>query len=259
MVYFLSDVHLGSGSRDEARSVERRFVTWLQDVGTGAEAIFLCGDIFDFWFEYKYVIPKGFVRVFAEFARLTESGVRVVFVTGNHDMWVGDYLSEECGVEIYKSPTIFNLAGRRVHVAHGDNLNVKSDILLRLMNGIFRSQIIFRAFSAIIHPNLALRFGQWWSGSSRKNHDIDEGRNSIDGIGVRELIEYAEQSEARLKELGELPCDYYIYGHLHQLFRYRMGVDSGGSAEVIFINDWSESPTIAALDSDGIINQIRVK
>ena len=117
MYYFASDIHLGAGDAATARAVERRFVAWLDDAARDAEAIFLVGDIFDFWFEYRRVVPKGFVRTLGKLAELTDRGVRVVFFTGNHDMWVGDYLTRECGVEIHTSPQVMTLAGRKVFIA----------------------------------------------------------------------------------------------------------------------------------------------
>ena len=110
MYYFASDIHLGAGDAATARAVERRFVAWLDDAARDAEAIFLVGDIFDFWFEYRRVVPKGFVRTLGKLAELTDRGVRVVFFTGNHDMWVGDYLARECGLEIHTSPEVMTLS-----------------------------------------------------------------------------------------------------------------------------------------------------
>ena len=124
MHYFASDIHLGAGDRTAAREVERRFVAWLDRAGRDAESIFLVGDIFDFWFEYRRVVPKGFVRTLGKLAELTDRGVRVVFLTGNHDMWVGDYLTRECGVEVYTASQLLTLGGRRIFVAHGDNMNI---------------------------------------------------------------------------------------------------------------------------------------
>lgn len=104
MYYFASDIHLGASGEAFAQQTERRFVRWLDDAAQDAEAIFLVGDVFDFWFEYRGVVPKGFVRTLGKLAELTDRGIRVVFFTGNHDMWVGDYLARECGVEIHTSP-----------------------------------------------------------------------------------------------------------------------------------------------------------
>lgn len=137
MHYFASDIHLGAGDPDAAREVERRFVAWLDRAGRDAESIFLVGDIFDFWFEYRRVVPKGFVRTLGKLAELTDRGVRVAFLTGNHDMWVGDYLTRECGVEVYTAPQLLTLGGRRIFVAHGDNMNIDGQPMLRLLNRIF--------------------------------------------------------------------------------------------------------------------------
>lgn len=242
--YFTSDVHLGGGDKATARATERRFVAWLREVGEDAEAIFLLGDIFDFWFEYERVIPKGFVRALSEITRLTDRGVRVVFMAGNHDMWIREYLAEECGMELYTAPRIFEIAGRRVHVAHGDNLNVRGNIVLQLMNCTFRSSFVRAIFSAVVHPDLALKFGQWWSNSSRGCHPVERGEDTIESLGVRPLVEYSERVQA------ERPCDYYIFGHLHRRYTH----DIGG-AQVIFISDWGgDCVTYAELDADGVMN-----
>ena len=170
MHYFASDIHLGAGDPAAAREVERRFVAWLDRAGRDAESIFLVGDIFDFWFEYRRVVPKGFVRTLGKLAELTDWGVRVVFLTGNHDMWVGDYLTRECGVEVYTAPQLLTLGGRRIFVAHGDNMNIDGQPMLRLLNRIFRSRTLRWLFSWGVHPDWAMRFGHWWSGKSRKRH-----------------------------------------------------------------------------------------
>lgn len=137
MIYFASDIHLGAGSEEAARATERLFVRWLDEAARDAEAIFLVGDIFDFWFEYKRVVPKGFVRTLGKLAELTDRGIRVVFFTGNHDMWVTDYLTRECGVEICTAPQLMTLAGRRIFIAHGDNMRIDGQPMLKLLNRIF--------------------------------------------------------------------------------------------------------------------------
>ena len=144
MYYFASDIHLGAGDPETARRTERRFVAWLDAAGRDAEAIFLLGDIFDFWFEYRRVVPKGFVRTLGKLAELTDRGVRVVFFTGNHDMWVGDYLARECGVEIHTAPQEVTLAGQRLFLAHGDNMRIEGQPALRLLNTVFRSRTLRR-------------------------------------------------------------------------------------------------------------------
>lgn len=252
MVYFVSDIHLGAGDRAEVASVERRFFAWLDSVADDAEAIFLCGDVFDFWFEYSHLVPKGFVRTLGKIAELTDRGVRVVYVAGNHDMWMGGYLADECGVEIYLKPAIFELCGKRVHVAHGDNMNVRRDWKLKAVNAMFRSSVVRWAFKWLIHPDLAMSFGQWWSGASRKRHRKLDGHGTIEGYGVRPLVEYAEGVQAGLAE-GER-CDYFVYGHLHQSLCH----DIDG-AQVVFLGDWSEEPTTAVLGKDGVMKIEKIK
>lgn len=249
MFYFASDIHLGSGGKEESRRVEKLFLEWLGRVAEDAEAIFLCGDIFDFWFEYKRVAPKGHVRVLAKIAELTDRGVRVVFMAGNHDMWIGDYLSEECGAELYTSPKRFKLGDSVVHVAHGDNLNIGGDWVLKLMNTTFRSKIVRVLFSSLVHPDLALKFGQWWSSSSRKGHGSEEVHNIEKHRGVNALLKYAESQQ----EIS--PCNHYIYGHLHQTYQHR---DPQGEYYVTFMGDWSHNPSYAVLDLEGNMKIERV-
>lgn len=238
MYYFASDIHLGAGDEHSARAVERRFVAWLDKVSGDAEAIFLVGDIFDFWFEYRRVVPKGFVRTLGKLAELTDRGVRVVFFTGNHDMWVGDYLTRECGMEVCTSPQVMTLAGKKVFIAHGDNMNIDDKPLLRLMNTIFRSKTARRIFSWAVHPDLALRFGHWWSGKSRKTHAAET--LTRDSLGF--LIDYARRYEAQHPD-----TDYIIFGHMHYACDY---CEEG--LRVLFLGSWDEAnPVYGVIDGEG--------
>lgn len=206
---------------------------WLEGIKPTAEALFLVGDVFDFWFEYNRVVPKGFVRTLAKLAELADSGVRVVMLTGNHDMWVGDYLTTECGIELYTKPQIFTLKGKKFFVSHGDNTNIKGQPMLKLINAIFRSKVLRAIFSWIIHPDLFLRFGQWWSGSSRKAHKAQTDLRYLDP-----LIEYA-------KGYKEAKVDHFIFGHIHIPHQ----IDN-----ITFLGNWAESCSWAELDDNGTIN-----
>lgn len=239
MYYFVSDIHLGAGDREEARQTERRFVGWLDAAAADAEAIYILGDMFDFWFEYRRVVPKGFVRVLAKLAELTERGVRVVFFTGNHDMWVREYLASECGVEVHTAPAEAELCGRRILLAHGDNMNIKGQPALKLMNTIFRSRIIRFLFSWGVHPDLAMKFGQWWSGSSRKSH----GKYTADARLTEPLIEYAREYSAAHKGV-----DTFVFGHMHVARDYR-----DGQLRVVSLGEWRNSPSYAVMDAGGEI------
>ncbi len=247
MIYAASDVHLGAGSLAEQRATEALFVEWLDLISADATQVFLCGDIFDFWFEYSRVVPKGYVRALGKIASMTDQGIRVVFMSGNHDMWVGDYFAAECGMEIYTTPTTFDLAGKRVHIAHGDNLNIqRSNLSLRLMNSFFRSQFARWSFRHLIHPDLALKFGQWWSGSSRKGHTTDSQAMVDRSIGY--LKEYARAHHK------EHQADLYIFGHLHHAGDY-----TAESPATIFTNDWRENPYYIAISDDGEVTLSEVK
>ena len=239
MIYFVSDIHLGAGGDAVARRTERAFCRWLDTIAEDATALYLLGDIFDFWFEYQRVVPQGFVRVLGRLAELHDRGVEIVFYTGNHDMWCYDYLTRECGIRIEHSPAIESLYGKRIHLAHGDNLNIKGQPMLRLMNALFHSRLARKLFSWLIHPDLALRFGAWWSGKSRKSHGNRELPISV----LDFLAEYAQKHNA-----SHVDVEAYIFGHLH--IPHRRVVDG---FEVFFLSDWSRAEaTYAAMDSNGI-------
>lgn len=240
MYYFASDIHLGGGDTALRIATEQRFLSWLEMVSCDAEAIFLCGDIFDFWFEYRSTIPDGYDRVLEQITALTSRGIRIIFVTGNHDMWVLDHLSRVCGAELCTRPAIYTLAGKRVHVAHGDNLNVRGDWKLTLINTIFRSHLAYTLTRWFIPPRHIYRFGRWWSNSSRKRHYEGEGQDTIDGYGVRSLVDYAHTAQQREA------CDYFVYGHLHQHLTIE-----GEGYKIFFMNDWSSLPYYITLDEAG--------
>lgn len=238
MYYFASDVHLGADSSAESRRREQRFVAWLDMAARDAEAIFLVGDIFDFWFEYVRVIPKGFVRTLGKLAEIADRGVKIYFFTGNHDMWCYDYFERECGIKVFFSPQRLSVAGRNLFIAHGDNMNIGDKPVLRLMNTIFRSKTARKLFSWGVHPDLALRFGQWWSGKSRKSHSMET--LSRDSLGF--LVDYARGYVAKHPD-----TDYIIFGHMHYACDYR---EEG--LRVLFLGAWDDDcPVYGVIDGEG--------
>ena len=238
MYYFASDVHLGADGSDATRRRERHFVAWLDMAARDAEAIFLVGDIFDFWFEYVRVIPKGFVRTLGKLAELADRGIKIYFFTGNHDMWCYDYFGRECGIEVFFSPRRMRLSGREVFIAHGDNMNMGDKPMLRFMNAIFRSKAARKIFSWAVHPDLALRFGHWWSGKSRKTHAAE----TLTRESLRFLVDYAREYKA-----GHPDVDYIIFGHMHYPCDYR---ETG--LRVLFLGSWEAgNPAYAVIDKRG--------
>ena len=239
MIYFVSDIHLGAGGHNHARRTEDAFCRWLDMVAKDAEKIYLLGDIFDFWFEYRRVVPQGFVRVLGRFAELSQRGVEIVFYTGNHDMWCYDYLEWECGMRIVRRPQIEMVGGLKIHLAHGDNMNIKNLPILRLMNATFRSRIARVLFSWLIHPDIALSFGKWWSGKSRKSHSMEQ--LSVSSLGF--LIDYG-----RSYKRANPTTDYIIFGHMHYPYDY-----DKESLRILFLSSWEGDARYAALDKDGNI------
>ena len=242
MHYFVSDIHLGSGSVAEQRRVERLFLDFLTKIEGDAESLYLVGDIFDFWFEYKRVVPKGFVRVLGRLAELSDKGVKIVMLTGNHDMWVGDYLTKECGITLYTKPQTIIVADKTLFVAHGDNMNIKGQPVLRAMNAMFRSKCLRKIASWLIHPDCFMRFGQWWSGKSRKSHNTDYGSEVLEHL-VDYAVKYGSQHEV----------DYFVFGHLHY------AADIKTTERILFMGDWHSQPSYVVLDNNGKIELKTIK
>lgn len=238
MYYFVSDIHLGAGSPEQQRKTEAAFCRWLDSVQKDASAIYLMGDIFDFWFEYKRVVPQGFTRVLGRLADMSDRGVELHMFIGNHDMWCGDYLHRECGIKLHFHPEVCDIAGRRLHLAHGDNLNIKGQPMLRLMNAFFHSSTARWLFRWLIHPDIALKFGHWWSGKSRKSHS----KSNITVAHLGFLTEYAREHHASHNDI-----DAYLFGHMHLAHDHREG-----NFRVMYLSDWSSDVAqYIAMDAAG--------
>lgn len=237
MYYFVSDIHLGVGGKEQARLTEQRFLRWLDMAEKDADTIFLLGDIFDFWFEYGHVVPKGYARIFGKLANITDKGIKIIFFTGNHDMWCRDYLQSECGIEIHRKPHTYTLAGKKIFIAHGDNMNIAGKPMLRLMNTCFRSKFLRVIFSWLIHPDLAMRFGKWWSNKSRQSHPKP---STVESLGF--LVDYARDYKASHPDI-----DAAIFGHLH--LGHEVKEDN---LHIVFLSDWSdEEISYATIDNNG--------
>ncbi len=245
MYYFASDVHLGGGTPLEASQVEERFVKWLDYISGDALEIFLLGDIFDFWFEYRLVVPKGCVRTLAKLSELTARGIKVHFFPGNHDMWVRDYFHTECGVQIHTNLEVLELAQRRVLLAHGDNLNIGSNLTLRLMNATFRSRTAKALFSWLVHPDIALWFGRWWSNHSRHAHDGKPPKVNVDYTNI--LDDFARSYLA-----SDPNVNLFFFGHMHSA-----GVTKEQGYEVVHLGEWSKTPQYAKMDDKGCVELLK--
>ena len=169
-IYFASDFHLGLATGSPPLEREKKVVSWLESIVHDAKEIYLIGDVFDFWWEYKLVVPRGFTRFLGTASEITDSGIPIHFFTGNHDMWVGDYLSDECGMTIHTSPftTVFNR--KKFHLAHGEGLGTKSTGY-KILLSIFRNKPLQVMYSAM-HPSIGIGIGHRWSLNSRLGKGI---------------------------------------------------------------------------------------
>ena len=232
-IYFASDVHLGLYPYDHSRIREKLFVKWLEEIRKDAAELYLLGDIFDYWYEYRKVVPRGFTRTLGKLAEITDSGIPVHFFTGNHDVWVFDYLPSEIGVILHNEPYILELNGKRMFLAHGVGLG-PGDPGYKLLRRIFRSKFMQWLYSKI-HPNLSMRFAHWWSKKSRYSKGIAE---AFQGEENELQIVFAKET------LKKEHFDYFIFGHRHVPMNYPLNPDS----RLINLGEWIFSNTYAMFD-----------
>jgi len=204
-IYFASDVHLGAPDNTTSLVREKHFVKWLEMAAEDATEIYLLGDVFDFWFEYRHVVPKGFVRLLGCLANLTDKGVKIHFFTGNHDMWTFGYLEKECGLELHREPIVRSYEGKKFFIGHGDGLG-KGDLGYKMLKRVFASKVSQRLF-AFVHPWYGVGVASYFSHKSRiANGNSDEIFLGEDG---ERLIGYCK------KMLKKEFFDYFIFGHRH--------------------------------------------
>jgi UDP-2,3-diacylglucosamine hydrolase len=232
-IFFASDFHLGLKAGSDPAEREKRVVRWLNNIAPDAREIYLLGDIFDFWWEYKLVVPRGFTRFLGTISAITDSGIPVHFFTGNHDMWVRDYLSGECGLIIHTSPYTRSFDGKKFHIAHGEGLGNKNTGY-RILLSIFRNRPLRVLYSAL-HPYIGVSIGHKWSLHSRLGKGI-----KIDFLGEEkeDLIKYSKSI------LENENVDYFIYGHRHIDLSIRLKQ----GAQVIFLGDWIRQGSFAEWD-----------
>lgn len=203
-IYFLSDAHLGSLAIQSRRMQERRLVRFLDSIKHKAGAIYLLGDMFDFWFEYKTVVPKGYTRFLGKLSELTDLGVEVHYFTGNHDLWMHDYLVEECGVVLHTSPSTVEIADKIFYLAHGDGLGVESRSFT-FLRALFHNRVAQCLFAAL-HPRWGVSFGLQWAKHSRLKRE--DGREPpFQGEDKEPLILFAK---SYLKDHPDI--NFFIFG-----------------------------------------------
>jgi len=233
-VYFLSDFHLGAPNDTESRKREDRLVRFLQDARKDAGIIFIVGDIFDFWFEYKTVVPKGFVRILGTLAQIADEGIQLHIFTGNHDLWMQDYLSKELNSKLYFEPQTFTIQNKQFLIGHGDGLGPGDEGYKRLKK-IFTNPICQWLFRWL-HPDAGIQLANYFSRKSRaKTGNADE---LFLGEDKEWLILYTKE------KAKTMAVDYFIFGHRH----YAIDLKISDKSRYINLGDWIRLNTYAVFD-----------
>ena len=210
--YFASDFHLGAPSNEDSLCREKKIIAWLSAIEKDAKSIYLVGDIFDFWFEYKHAIPKGFVRLQGKIIELTEKGIPVHFFLGNHDMWMFDYFKQELGVEIHPNELEIEINQKTFYIAHGDGLG-PGDNGYKFIKKIFRNPFCQWVF-ARFHPNFGIPLAKYFSKTSRiSTGDDDTHLNSLEKEWLYQFTKSAQKEKHR---------DFYIFGHRHLPLKFEL-------------------------------------
>lgn len=237
-IYFASDFHLGTPDQKSSLERERRIVRWLDEVKTDAHSIYLLGDIFDFWFEYKNAIPKGFIRLQGKLASLTDADISIYFFTGNHDMWMFDYFPKELGIPIYRKPIELEIGNHRLIVGHGDGLG-PGDNSYKILKKFFNSKLCQWLF-ARIHPNLGIGIARYWSKNSRLANMKREEK--FNGEENEYLLTYCRELEK------ERHHDFYIFGHRH----LPLDLEVSENSRYINLGEWVNFNTYGVYDGDSL-------
>lgn len=236
--YFASDNHLGAPTREESLPREKKFVKWLDEIKNDAGVIFLLGDLFDFWFEYKTVVPKGFVRVLGKLAELRDSGIPIYFFVGNHDLWMDDYFQTEIDIPVFHTPQIFTINNKVLLIGHGDGLG-PGDKGYKRMKKVFTnpfSKWLFRW----LHPDIGVRLGQYLSVKNK----LISGDDDVKFLGEENewLVQYA-----KLK-LQTKHYDYFVFGHRH----LPMNIKLKENSSYINLGDWIQYFTYGEFQGDNL-------
>ena len=240
-IYFASDFHLGVPSHEKSIEREKVLVKWLDSIKETAEEIYLVGDLFDFWFEYKHTIPKGHVRFLGKIAEMTDSGIPIHFFTGNHDMWMFDYLPKEIGVTIHRNNIHRKWNGKNFFIGHGDGLG-PGDRFYKFIKNFFASKICQWLF-ARIHPNLGMGIANYWSKKSR----ISNMKKGDEFMGDEKEWLYIYAKEILEKE----HFDYFIFGHRHLILDLEI---KENKSRYINLGEWvTEKQYFASFDGENLI------
>lgn len=233
-IYFASDFHLGVPTYEKSLEREKKIIRWLESIRHDAEEIYLMGDVFDFWFEYKTVVPRGYVRLLGKLAELSDSGIKLHYFTGNHDMWTFDYLEKELNTTIYRAPIERTYSNKTFYIGHGDGLG-PGDHGYKFIKKVFASPICQWLF-ARLHPNFGIGLANYFSKKSR----IATGNSDEKFLGEENewLVIYSKEI------LAKKHFDYLIFGHRH----LPLDITINEKSRYINLGDWIRYFTYGVFD-----------
>lgn len=237
-IYFISDLHLGVPTIEDSHKREMMLVSFLDSIKNDTETLFLMGDLFDFWFEYKTVIPRGYVRLLSKLSEFTDAGIAVHLFAGNHDLWTFDYLQKEIGIQVHRKPMIMELKDKKFHLVHGDGMG-PGDKGYKFLKKVFEckvNQFLFRW----LHPDIGIGLALKWSHNHRvKKLKKEAESNYYSVVEDTRLYKYAQEY---VKENQDI--DYFVFGHQHKPMQYK--VDNG--ALVTVVGNWIRDFSYAVFD-----------
>lgn len=234
--YFVTDAHLGSLAYDTVHDNEQKLVKWMDEIRSDCSALYFLGDMIDFWYEYKYVIPKGYARFFGKLAEFTDNGIPVYWFTGNHDVWMYSYVQEELGVVVYDSAKEIKIDGKLFFMAHGDEFFQNKKY--KVIRSIFHNKTCQTLFS-LLNPLIGMSFGIAWSKNSRIKDDRLLARYR--GEHNEYLVDFAK---SYVKEKGDEAPDFFLFGHRHIVLDLAITKKS----RVIIPGDWLKEFTYGVFD-----------
>ncbi len=242
--YFLSDAHLGAGTDTLQR--EREIVAFLDSIRLECSRLILLGDMFDFWFSYRHVVPRGFSRFIGKLSQMADEGVEIHYFIGNHDMWVFDYFEREVGCIMHSNPECLLIDGKRFYVGHGDGLG-HLDKKYDFLKTIFRCRFNQRLFS-FFHPFVGFGIAEAWSESSRRRHKVKSFKYM--GDENEGIVLWSKQ------QLLLEPCDYFVFGHRHLPMMKRLHVETsdGEMRKALYVNtgEWIDHRNYACFDGQDL-------
>lgn len=237
--YFISDLHLGAAYFMDPREHERMVVRWLRSIAPTARRLYLVGDVIDYWFEYRHVVPRGFTRFLGTLADLADSGIEITWIIGNHDIWIFDYLPDEIGMRVIDGTLIEEIDGQRFLIDHGDGIGEQPPGF-RIIRRIFRNKVAQRLFASI-HPRWTVGFAYWWSAYNRKRHHLEPDAPAKSGLT---LVDWASDYN---RKYPHQHIDWFVFGHYHQMLDEPT---ADGESRVIILGDWITNMSYAVFDGE---------